>query len=210
MKKKFFLSCLLIVMALLPAVAQIQDPVQFKTELKTISDTEAQIVFTGKIDAGWHVYSTDLPSGGPISATFNVDKIEGVELVGKLTPQGKEIENFDKVFEMKLRYFENTAIFIQKLKITGATYMIEGYMEFGACNDENCLPPTEVSFSFSGKGVAAATTSKTTERIWRNDITTRPFMDLHLLCRVYRWITCLIYALCMAYHPNDGKFLFKT
>ena len=70
MKKKFFLSCLLIVMALLPAVAQIQDPVQFKTELKTISDTEAQIVFTGKIDAGWHVYSTDLPSGGPISATF--------------------------------------------------------------------------------------------------------------------------------------------
>ncbi len=159
MKKKFFLSCLLIVMALLPAVAQIQDPVQFKTELKTISDTEAQIVFTGKIDAGWHVYSTDLPSGGPISATFNVDKIEGVELVGKLTPQGKEIENFDKVFEMKLRYFENTAIFIQKLKITGATYMIEGYMEFGACNDENCLPPTEVSFSFSGKGVAAATTS---------------------------------------------------
>ena len=55
MKKKFFLSCLLIVMALLPAVAQIQDPVQFKTELKTISDTEAQIVFTGKIDAGWHV-----------------------------------------------------------------------------------------------------------------------------------------------------------
>lgn len=52
---------------------------------------------------------------------------------------------------MKLRYFENTAIFIQKLKITGATYMIEGYMEFGACNDENCLPPTEVSFSFSEK-----------------------------------------------------------
>lgn len=156
MKKKFFLSCLLIVMALLPAVAQIQEPVKFKAELKTISDTEAQIVFTGKIDAGWHVYSTDLPSGGPISATFNAEKIEGAELVGKLIPQGKEIEDFDKVFEMKLRYFEHTATFIQKLKITGATYMIEGYMEFGACNDENCLPPTEVPFSFSGKGVAKA------------------------------------------------------
>lgn len=156
MKKKFFLSCLLIVMALLPAVAQIQEPVQFKAELKTISDTEAQIVFTGKIDAGWHVYSTDLPSGGPISATFNAEKIEGAELMGKLIPQGKEIENFDKVFEMKLRYFEHTATFIQKLKITGATYRIEGYMEFGACNDENCLPPTEVPFSFSGKGIAKA------------------------------------------------------
>ena len=163
MKKKFLLSCLLIIMAWLPSFAQIQEPVKFKTELKTISDTEAQIVFTGNIDAGWHVYSTDLPSGGPISATFNVDKIEGVELVGKLTPQGKEIENFDKVFEMKLRYFENTATFVQKFKITDASYQIEGYLEYGACNDENCLPPTEVPFSFSGKGNAATATVATSE-----------------------------------------------
>lgn len=163
MKKKFLLSCLLIIMAWLPSFAQIQEPVKFKTELKTISDTEAQIVFTGNIDAGWHVYSTDLPSGGPISATFNVEKKQGAELMGKLTPQGKEIENFDKVFEMKLRYFENTATFVQKFKITDASYQIEGYLEYGACNDENCLPPTEVPFSFSGKGNAATATVATSE-----------------------------------------------
>ena len=163
MKKKFLLSCLLIIMAWLPSFAQIQEPVKFKTELKTISATEAQIVFTGNIDAGWHVYSTDLPSGGPISATFNVEKIQGAELMGKLTPQGKEIENFDKVFEMKLRYFENTATFVQKFKITDASYQIEGYLEYGACNDENCLPPTEVPFSFSGKGNAATATVATSE-----------------------------------------------
>lgn len=163
MKKKFLLSCLLIIMAWLPSFAQIQEPVKFKTELKTISDTEAQIVFTGNIDAGWHVYSTGLPSGGPISATFNVEKIQGAELMGKLTPQGKEIENFDKVFEMKLRYFENTATFVQKFKITDASYQIEGYLEYGACNDENCLPPTEVPFSFSGKGNAATATVATSE-----------------------------------------------
>ena len=163
MKKKFLLSCLLIIMAWLPSFAQIQEPVKFKTELKTISDTEAQTVFTGNIDAGWHVYSTDLPSGGPISATFNVEKIQGAELMGKLTPQGKEIENFDKVFEMKLRYFENTATFVQKFKITDASYQIEGYLEYGACNDENCLPPTEVPFSFSGKGNAATATVATSE-----------------------------------------------
>lgn len=163
MKKKFLLSCLLIIMAWLPSFAQIQEPVKFKTELKTISDTEAQIVFTGNIDAGWHVYSTDLPSGGPISATFNVEKIQGAELMGKLTPQGKEIENFDKVFEMKLRYFENTTTFVQKFKITDASYQIEGYLEYGACNDENCLPPTEVPFSFSGKGNAATATVATSE-----------------------------------------------
>ena len=156
MKKSFFLSCLMMVLGLTTAFAQIQDPVQFKTEWKKISDTEAQIVFTGVIDAGWHVYSTDLPEGGPISATFNTDKMEGIELDGKLMPEGKEIEAFDKVFEMKLRYFEGKATFVQKLKIIAANYFIEGYLEYGSCNDENCLPPTEVSFSFSGKGVANA------------------------------------------------------
>ena len=156
MKKTFLLSCLLMMLGLTTAFAQIQDPVQFKTEWKKISDTEAQIVFTGVIDAGWHVYSTDLPEGGPISATFNTDKMEGVELDGKLMPEGKEIEAFDKVFEMKLRYFEEKATFVQKLKITAANYFIEGYLEYGSCNDENCLPPTEVSFSFSGQGAAGA------------------------------------------------------
>ena len=155
MRKTFFLSCLLMVVSLTSAFAQIQDPVQFKTELKKISETEAQIIFTGTIDAGWHVYSTDLPEGGPISATFNTDKMEGMELDGKLTPQGKEIENYDKMFEMNVRYFEDKATFIQKLKITAANYFIEGYLQYGSCNDENCLPPTDVEFSFSGYGTAS-------------------------------------------------------
>ena len=162
MKKSLVLSLLLMLIGLMPAVAQIQDPVQFKSEWKSLSDTEAQIVFTADIDAGWHVYSTDLGDGGPISATFNTDKMEGLELDGKLMPQGKEVENFDKLFEMKVRYFENKATFVQKLKITGETYYIEGYLEYGACNDENCLPPTEVSFKYSGKGTTGATTNKGT------------------------------------------------
>ena len=162
MKKSLVLSLLLMLIGWMPAVAQIQDPVQFKSEWKSLSDTEAQIVFTADIDAGWHVYSTDLGDGGPISATFNTDKMEGLELNGKLMPQGKEVENFDKLFEMKVRYFENKATFVQKLKITGETYYIEGYLEYGACNDENCLPPTEVSFKYSGKGTTRATTNKET------------------------------------------------
>ena len=162
MKKSLVLSLLLMLIGLMPAVAQIQDPVQFKSEWKSLSDTEAQIVFTADIDAGWHVYSTDLGDGGPISATFNTDKMEGLELDGKLMPQGKEVENFDKLFEMKVRYFENKATFVQKLKIIGETYYIEGYLEYGACNDENCLPPTEVSFKYSGKGTTGATTNKET------------------------------------------------
>ena len=134
--------------------AQIQDPVKFNSELKILAADEAEVVFTAAIDKGWHVYSTDLGDGGPISATFNVEKISGAEVVGKLKPVGKEISTFDKLFEMKVRYFENTAQFVQKL--TGGAYQIEGYLEYGACNDENCLPPTQVPFKFSGKAEGAA------------------------------------------------------
>lgn len=136
--------------------AQIQDPVKFNSELKILAADEAEVVFTAAIDKGWHVYSTDLGDGGPISATFNVEKIFGAEVVGKLKPVGKEISTFDKLFEMKVHYFENTAQFVQKLKLTGGAYQIEGYLEYGACNDENCLPPTQVPFKFSGKAEGAA------------------------------------------------------
>ena len=144
------ISFLLLSFVVYALQAQIKDPVKFKTEFNTLSDTEAEIVFTAAIDKGWHVYSTELGDGGPISATFNVDKTSGIELLGKLKPVGKEVATFDKLFEMKVRYFENTAKFIQKVKLTGGAYEIEGYLEYGACDDESCLPPTEVPFKFSG------------------------------------------------------------
>ena len=134
--------------------AQIHDPVKFDVEWKNVSDNEIEILFTGIIESGWHVYSTELGDGGPVSATFNVDKLNGAELEGGLKPVGKEISAYDPLFEMDLRYFERTARFVQRLKLTGGDYTIEGYLEYGACNDENCLPPTQVSFSFSGKGAA--------------------------------------------------------
>ena len=154
------ISFLLLSFVVYALQAQIKDPVKFKTELTPLSDTEAEVVFTAAIDKGWHVYSTDLGAGGPISATFNVDNKSGVELVGKLKPVGKEVATFDKLFEMKVRYFENTAKFVQKVKFTGGAYAIEGYLEYGACDDESCLPPTQVPFKFSGvakAGNAAAT-----------------------------------------------------
>ena len=156
------ISFLLLSFVVYALQAQIKDPVKFKTELTPLSDTEAEVVFTAAIDKGWHVYSTDLGDGGPISATFNIDNKSGVELLGKLKPVGKEVATFDKLFEMKVRYFENTAKFVQKVKFTGGAYAIEGYLEYGACDDESCLPPTQVPFKFSGVAKAGnAATTKT-------------------------------------------------
>lgn len=134
--------------------AQIQNPAKFSVQLKAGKTAEAELVFTGKIAAGWHVYSTNLPGGGPTSATFNVEKLDGVELVGKLTPRGKEIKNFDKTFEMQLRYFENSVQFVQKIRFTKPQYALKGYLEYGACNDQSCLPPTQVEVHEQGKSPA--------------------------------------------------------
>ena len=134
--------------------AQMADPVKFKSHLKTGSTAEAEIVFDGKIAHGWHVYSTNLGSDGPIEVSFHVDKKDGVELVGKLTPRGHEILMMDNMFGMKLRFFENSVQFVQKVKFTKPTYTIKAYLEYGACNDEMCMPPTQVNAHFSGKSPA--------------------------------------------------------
>ncbi len=152
MKKVILLFQLLLVVIL--ANAQMMNPVKFTSTLKTNGTAEAEIVFSGKIQPGWHVYSTGLGADGPISASFNVSKKDGVELVGKLQAKGHEISKFDPLFEMKLRYFEGSATFVQKIKFTKPNYSIDAYLEYGACSDQNCLPPSEASFKQSGKSPA--------------------------------------------------------
>ena len=156
MKKRLLLSWLFLAVLALSVSAQIQEPVKFKTEWKTLSANEAEIVFTGTIDEGWHVYSTDLGDGGPTQASLNLDARKGVTLVGKLMPRGKEVDKMDPVFEMQVRYFEKQAVFVQKVRLDGGDYSIAGYLEYGACNDENCLPPAAVEFTFNGKAEGAA------------------------------------------------------
>lgn len=136
--------------------AQMADPVHFTSKMEMLGGDEAQIEFTAKIDNGWHVYSTGLGNDGPISATFNATKMDGVKTVGGLTHRGKEISQFDNMFGMKLRYFEGSVTFIQKIKFTKPDYSINCYLEYGACNDETCLPPTSVDFIKSGKAPAVA------------------------------------------------------
>lgn len=133
-----------------------QDPVHFSVSQKKVAENIVEVVFSGKIDAGWHVYSTGLPAEGPISATITTETADGAKADGKLGHRGKEVNQYDNMFGMNLRYFENSVRFVQKYKITGKTYHIKGYLEYGACNDEMCMPPTQVEFDFKGEGPADA------------------------------------------------------
>ena len=153
---------LMMLVTVLTAQAQLVTPAHFTSELKTTDGkAEGEIVFTGKIDAGWHVYSTNLGNEGPIEASFHTVKMEGVEKVGSLKAQGKEIKQFDEMFGMELRFFENAVTFVQKVRFTKPDYAIDCYLEYGACNDQNCIPPTQVDFKGSGKVNISKTADET-------------------------------------------------
>lgn len=155
MKKQIFITMLLAVIAI-AASAQMQDPVHFSVSQKKVAPDEIEVTFSGKIDAGWHVYSTALPADGPISATITTEKNEGAAPKGSLGHRGKEINQYDNMFGMNLRFFENSVTFYQRYKLTGKTYHVKGYLEYGSCNDEMCMPPTQVEFDFKGEGPADA------------------------------------------------------
>ena len=152
---RFIISLLAVILST-SVRAQMMEPVHFTSQLKTLQGNEAEILFTAIIDEGWHVYSTNLGDGGPVSATFNIVKMDGAEPVGKLQTRGKETKQFDKMFDMELRFFEHKATFVQKVRFTKPTYTIDCYLEYGACNDEMCMPPTQVEFKQQGKSPAAA------------------------------------------------------
>lgn len=149
--KRTFTLWLLATLCLPVAWAQMANPVRFSVSQKQTAPDELTVTFTGKIDPGWHVYSTRLPAGGPTSATLTTEQKSGAEPKGALMAKGKELNVNDKVFGMQVRYFENSVTFIQKYTLKGGPYTVKGYLEYGACDDEQCLPPTAVEFNYSGK-----------------------------------------------------------
>ena len=139
-----FLSCLL-------TIAQ----VDFSHYVKQTADDEITIFFSGKMSDGWHIYSQN-EKNGPTPTTLTISSIKGAKLIGTLTADQKPIKKFEEVFDAEVMYFEKSVIFSQKLKLTDSKYAVEGYLEYGACNEQNCLPPTSVDFSYQGEMSAPA------------------------------------------------------
>lgn len=134
-------------------MAQMQTPVRFSVQQKRLSDNSLEVEFVGKADAGWHVYGTDIADGGPTRAELTLEKTVGLRLDGTLRATGSVHRAVDDLFEMEVSYMEGTVKFAQKFIITGPKYEVAGYLTYGACNDQNCMPPTNVEFSFDGAGI---------------------------------------------------------
>ncbi len=174
--KKLISSIMLALIALV-AQAQILTPVKWKIKLDDKGGApEKEIVFTATADKGWHLYDMNLPEGGPVSTSFTFETLNGAELIGQPVPSVKPTTVYDEQFAMNLRWYPGTVSFIQKLKVTDpAKFKVEGEVEFMACNDETCLPPDQIPFSFDKKSIhvdpALAANSSTTE-VDKEDATT--------------------------------------
>jgi thiol:disulfide interchange protein DsbD len=153
MKKALFLTLILFLVFIFTATAQILKPVKWSFNAIKITDAEFDLVLKADIDKGWHVYSTDTVVNGPIPTSFKFQPSGEYELVGKIKTS-KVINEYDKVLEMQLRYFEHEAIFKQRVKMkSDKPFQIAGELEFMACNDRSCLPPDVVEFSFNLPGI---------------------------------------------------------
>lgn len=144
------LAILLTIGCICVSYAQPMKPVKVNTSFKVISDTEGVITFVANINNGWHMYSTE-DVDGPTPTTLTVEKISGAQLEGALTHVTTPIKKFEEMFGTDVYYFEKSATFTQKVKLLGGKYAVEGYLRYGACNDQSCTPPTSVEFSFEGE-----------------------------------------------------------
>lgn len=145
---RFFVAA--VVFAAGVAASAQDSPVQFMVSKENTAPGIVQVKFEAAIADGWHVYSTGMPDGGPVSAAVVTTSSKGVGMDGEMKAEGKEISTYENMFGMDVRYYEHKVVFIQNFKIKGKgkKFSAEGYLEFGACNDTMCLPPSKVEFSF--------------------------------------------------------------
>ena len=150
----------------LGAKAQIiRDAVSWSHSVEDKSPTEKVIVFSATIKGDWHLYGTELPSGGPTPTSLIVDKIAGAQLVGKLTASKKPIEKHDPNFDMMLRFYSGQVSFRQTLRITDPkAFAFSGAIRYMVCNDEQCLPPTNWDFTIALKELGKVTAAPAAEQ----------------------------------------------
>ena len=147
--KKYIVVLICLFIGQFYASSQILDPVKWSTSVEKISDTEYKLIAKATIDSGWHLYSQDVPEGGPIATTFTYDDENGAfKIVGNTSEEeGHTVD--DPVFEMKIKYFENTAIFEQKIEVLKGKTTMNAFVEYMACDDKQCTAPTEVDLVFN-------------------------------------------------------------
>ena len=138
----------ILILALTAVVAMAQ--VNFTVSYKRVSPTEIDVIFNGTAAPGWHVYGTRCGGDGPNPAIFGTDKAKGAKVKGGLKDGPGIKKAYDEMFGQEIYFFEGKAQYTQRVELTEKNYELEGYLQYSACNDENCLPPTDVMCKLKG------------------------------------------------------------
>lgn len=155
MKKWLFFGLLIVQSA---AYAQIKNPVKWDMSYNQVSAQEFDLVFTATINSGWYVYSQFLDDGGPIPTSFSFEAGDHYQLVGKAKESSThKKEGHDPIFDMKVVKYAQKVSFTQRVKASDLKKPIVGYLTFMTCDDEQCLPPTDVDYSFELKSTMNTT-----------------------------------------------------
>ena len=153
------------------AFSQIHNPVKWTTSVEKISDTEYKLISKATVESGWHLYSQDVPEDGPIPTTFTYDDENGAfKIVGNTAEEDGHTIN-DPIFNMKIKFFENSAVFEQNIEVLGSKTTVNGFVEFMVCDDTKCLPPTEIDlvFNLTGSTSTGSTINGDSDIIVKND-----------------------------------------
>ena len=152
--KKAILTFLGIVISL-SLWAQQLDPVKWTYSVRETSATEAELVFTAKLDAGWHLYSQYTSPDGPLAIVFTFAESGDYKRVGKVQ-EPKPHEEMDEIFKCMVKSFSGTVVFRQKIKrVSDKDFTVNGTVAYQLCNDGSCIAPEDHDFSFKVAGAKA-------------------------------------------------------
>ncbi|MGQ1888928.1 cytochrome c biogenesis protein CcdA [Thermophagus sp. OGC60D27] len=150
MKKQNLLLILLLFWSAFSAYSQVLEPVKWSFSVRSISDTDVEVIAEATIDEGWHLYSVNLPEDGPVPTSVNLVSSDDFEPIGEIREEPAPVTKFDNTFKMELSWFSNTAKLTLPVRLKSSdVHVIEGYVEFMACDDEQCLPPDRIDFSLT-------------------------------------------------------------
>lgn len=155
--------------------AKIYDPVKWSYSSEKINDKEFNLVITAKIEKGWHLYSQFIEEGGPIPTSFKFKQSADYKLIGKVSESPKAVTAFDKNFDMQIAWHKDQVVFKQGISLKNPLESISGVIEFMVCNDERCLPPTEIEFLIPLAIPSASTTI--TESQTKDSMSSAPVVD---------------------------------
>ncbi len=156
---------LLLILCTSLGFSQMYNPVKWKTQVEKISDSEYNLISIATIEEGSHLYAQNIQEGGPIPTEFTYHNHNNDYMLIGNTSEEEGITVNDAVFEMEIKYFENTAIFKQKVKLSNTVNQITGSVLFMACDDEKCTPPTDFELVFFLNESTKAASENTNEQI---------------------------------------------